>query len=188
MHPTAGGRRRRRGQHSTQGKPAEGGGSPAGLSTEPREQNCKGQGAGLSSFLPLFVRVNTSFQSRALNNRDSDDEGEHYEEQGIPSRKNPAGCMHALSHSSTIHQFQLHLHTYLYLPEHRATPKCYHLILTALTSIKENLMTRSEIHIFRLTKITHLKKTTHKILRENLLSVPTFKAHQLYTRAVSLLI
>lgn len=119
MHPTAGGRRRR-GQHSTQGKPAEGRGSPAGLGTEPRGEQKNGRESklGFNSFLPLSVSVNTSFQSRALN-RNSDNEGEHYKKQGIQSRKNPLGCMHALSHRSTIQLLPAALaHLSLALSEH----------------------------------------------------------------------
>lgn len=143
MHPTAGGRRRRR-QHSTQGKPAEGRGSPAGLRPEPRGEQKNGRESelGFNSFLPLSVCVNTSFQSRALN-RNSGDGGEHYEAHRIPSRKNPVGCMYALSHTSTIQLLPAALaHLSLSLSEHRATPRCCHLILIALTSTKENPMTR----------------------------------------------
>ena len=64
--------------------------------------------------------VNTSFQSTAPNNRDSNDEGEHYEARRHQIPAAPSS------------PFQLHLHTYL--SEHRATPKCYHFILITLTS------------------------------------------------------
>lgn len=140
MHPAAWGRRRR-GWYSTQGKPSERRGSTAGLrqdKTKKRTEKWKGKRAGLYLISSLSVcahmYVNSGFQSRAPNNGDSGDEGKRYEAQGIPSRKNPVKCMHRIT-AAPSNCFQPHLHTSsLYLSEHRATPKCYHFILTTLTS------------------------------------------------------